>query len=82
MKRWVKGDAIIYSPVTAQILTEDRIDVFEALCLIEDCSPSRLASQILNDAIDKEAHNHGIRAILEARRRYQDSLREVRDDAS
>lgn len=80
MKRWVKGEATIYAPVTAQILTEDRIDVFEAMCLIEDCTPGRLASQILNTAIDKEAHNHGIRAVLEARKRYQESLREVRDD--
>lgn len=78
MKRWVKGEGIIYAPVTAQILTEDRIDVFEAMCLIEDTSPARLASQILMAAIDKEAHNHGVRAVLEARRRYQASLREVR----
>ena len=79
MKRWIKGVDIVYTPVTAQIIGEDRIDVFEAMCLIEDTSPARLAGQILMAAIDKKAHNHGIRAILEARKRYQESLREVRE---
>lgn len=79
MKRWIKGDGIIYSPVTAQILGDDRIDVFEAMCLIEDCAAGQLASRILAAAIDGEAHNHGVRAVLAARRQYQESLREVRD---